>query len=84
MRTAALGLMATLGLAACGGDDAPSLDRAGRPDTAIVRSLPDPFEAGARQAPGTFVGKIGEAGWAYVGVVVRGERATIFVCAKPS
>jgi len=39
--------MATLGLAACG-DDEPRVERAARPDAAIVRSLPDPFDAQAR------------------------------------
>jgi hypothetical protein len=55
VRTAALGLMATLGLAACG-EDSATPEAASRPDASIVRSLPDPFDPGARQPPGTYFG----------------------------
>ena len=79
MRTAALGLMATLGLAACG-EDSPTPEAASRPDAALVRSLPDPFDPGARQPPGTYVGKVGRKGWTYVGVVLRGDRALVYLC----
>ena len=79
VRTAALGLMATLGLAACG-EDSPTPEAASRPDAALVRSLPDPFDPGARQPPGTYVGKVGRKGWTYVGVVLRGDRALVYLC----
>jgi hypothetical protein len=78
VRTVALGLLVMVGLAACG-EEEPGLEPASRPDAALVRSLPEPFEPGARQAPGTYVGKVGAAGWVYVGVVVRGKRALVYL-----
>ena len=46
-------------------------------DTAITAGVPDAFDANARQAPNTFVGKIGPSGWAYVAIVLGGDHAVV-------
>ena len=74
----ALACVTGCGAGGAGGD--VKLVAASRPDTALVAAVPQPFDPGARQAPNTFVGKIGRAGWAYVAVVTRGERALVYLC----
>ena len=75
---ALMALACTTGCGAGGGD--VKLVAASRPDTALVAGVPEPFDPAGRQAPNTFVGKIGPAGWAYVAVVTRGRRALIYLC----
>jgi len=73
-------MVAVAGCAGCGASGGVKLVAASRPDEALVAAVPDPFDAAARQAPNTFVGKIGRAGWAYVAVVTHGDRALIYLC----
>ena len=70
---------ASLALAACGADEEPAVERAIRPPAEIVRSLPSAFDAGARPAAGTYAGRVG-GGPAYVGLVVRGGSALVYLC----
>lgn len=73
-------LVAIAALAGCGTGGEVKLVAASRPDAALAAAVPGPFDAAARQAPNTFVGKIGRAGWAYVAVVTRGDRAVVYLC----
>src|SRR5690349_18204482 len=77
IRVAAL-LVLPLVAFGCGGGESSSLSAAGRPPASLVAGVPDPFAPGAEQAPGTFVGTTGGAD--YVGFVVSGGQAVVYVC----
>ena len=71
-----------VGVGGCGGGSSrgPEISDATLADTTISAGVPDAFDAKARQAPDTFVGKIGPSGWAYVAVVVAGDQAVVYLC----
>src|SRR3954462_7115539 len=80
MRACASVALVTLGTAIAGcGDDATSVRTAPPPDRGIVASIPDAFDPGGRQAPGTFVGAA-KGDRAYVGFVLHDNRAVVYVC----
>ena len=79
---AAMAAAVGIGVGGCGGGSSrgPEISDATLADTTISAGVPDAFDAKARQAPDTFVGKIGPSGWAYVAVVVAGDQAVVYLC----
>src|SRR4051794_27908294 len=70
-------LVVAAALTGCGGGSSPRC--AGPPGKSLAALVPDAFDPGGRQAPGAFVGAA-EGDRDYVGFVVRGDRAIVYVC----
>jgi len=72
--------MAMAALAGCGGVDEETDAQRARPvDARMVAAIPDPLQPGAPQAPGTYVGAVGDGARA-IALVIEGDEALVYLC----
>ena len=76
-----LGILVIAALAACSGSDEPP-DATGplQVDAAVLAQIPTPLAPEAAQARGTFIGAVGPNAAAYIGFVVQGDYALVYLC----
>ncbi|MFN3440529.1 MAG: hypothetical protein ACK41V_22720, partial [Acidovorax sp.] len=76
-----LGALVTAALVACSGSDSPPDATGPLPvDAAVLAQIPAPLAPDAAQARGTFVGAVGLNAAAYIGFVVQGDYALVYLC----
>ena len=76
-----LHILVTAALVACSGSDAPPVATGPlQVDTAVLAQIPTPLTPDAEQARGTFVGAVGPNAAAYIGFVVQGDYALVYLC----
>lgn len=76
-----LGVLVAAALVACSGSDSPPAATGPLPvDAAVVAQIPAPLAPDAAQARGTFVGAVGPNAAAYVGFVIQGDYALVYLC----
>src|SRR5689334_5850405 len=78
-RVAAAG-MAMAALAGCGGVDEETDPKRALPvDARLVGAVPDPLTPQAPQAPGSYVGAVGDGAQA-IALIVEGDHAVVYLC----